>query len=228
MNALVALLVAQRFKIVVAALAMFFFYLALRALVLGIRALYRWVRRTPGWKVERPDWYLFKAVVWGCATVVAGTVLAFAFTIDALYQPIKGANKSGIFNCSATTVAFTPASDYPGKPQRVKITRRQWAVEGHFITFGTVLQYAGLRSSHRLVAIVGRDAPALPEKVYPQATLGKRDPFFEALRWLEAYLPVAHTRTVRSQFLGRGPSKQTLFVFEGGYSFLVPVRPEDL
>lgn len=221
-------LVARRFMILCGVLLAASFYYMLRSLVLAVRSGYRRLSRQPGWAVERFGAHLAMSATWAFVIAIAGTLLAFAVNLGSSYQPIQGARAAGVVVCTNGSVTFSPGPGYPGRPAKVALTRRQYALEGHLLLFHRILQIAGLPSSHRIVSIVGRDAPAIPDRSSRQGAVGNPDPFFGAIQKIDPYLPFIQARVVRSPFMNRSHAKLTLYAFEGGYSFLSPGNPEDL
>ncbi len=221
-------LLARRFMILCGVLLAASFYYLLRSLVLAVRSGYRRLSRQPGWAVERVGAHFAMSAAWAFVLAIAGTLLAFAVNLGSSYQPIQGARAAGSVVFSKGSVVFNPGPGYPGRSARIPLAKKQYAVEGNLLLFHRVLEIAGLPSSHRIVAIVGRDGPAIPDRASRQGAVGNHDPFFGAIQKIDAYIPFVQTRVVRSPFMNRSDGKLTLYAFEGGYSFLSPGKPEDL
>ncbi|MEW6368572.1 MAG: hypothetical protein AB1714_28420 [Acidobacteriota bacterium] len=225
MNDIVSLVAAHRFKIIIAVLLLFCLYRGLRRIVLFGRAGWRKVAHRPGYASEPPGGHFFWACIWFALVAAAGFLIVFALVLDTQYEPVGGASRVGTLTCDGRSVHLKPAEAGRKPASRVSLTARQWAVRGTFLTFGQALQYAGLRDSHRVQEVVGRDRPAIPDEARVLGRLAPVEPIFSFIHRFDRYIPLLETRVVTSPYLDRAPGTWTLFAFGGGYSFASPAGP---
>jgi len=224
MSAVIPFIVHHRFAILTGVLCLIFFYQALKHLLWGGRLGYRRARKSPGYVVERPWAHIGYSLVMSAFCLLFAILFALYVSLTVSYQPIAGARKVATLSCQAGRLTIRPLKGYPGKERRVGVPSRQWAVRGVFVLFHPALSFAGLRSSHRMTAVLGRERPEIPDRSREMASLDALRPFADILIGLHEYLPLVTVKTHTSPYLDSTTSSATIYAFEGGYSLLGPGR----
>lgn len=222
MNELLAVIAAYRFPVLAGALALATFYSSARQAILFFVSLIRRLRRVPGWAMQRPRLHLGMSVLWLVVTAALGTTILFWFELHLHYQAVSGARKVGTLASAPGAVVFMPGTGYPAQQMRMGVTHRQWAIEGHLFLFTRPLELAGFSDSHRINHLIGRTRPSIPEQIEIEGAFPGETPVFSIFKRIDKYMPMIEARDVRSPFVQAGQGRHTLYVFEGGYTFLSP------